>query len=124
MWNIQKVTSSELLRKTCNEEKNSLYTINIYIRVHKLLLNVDTTRAKKLVLGNNFLYARVIDDRRVPCPQVVDDGDNFHLRRITVNILNKQSWTAEYNSPSLVSTEEACCYATQHNLQVIPDRKM
>jgi hypothetical protein len=33
-------------------------------------------------------------------PQVVDGGDGLQIWRIAVNILNKQSWTAERGWPS------------------------
>jgi hypothetical protein len=29
------------------------------------------------------------------CPQVVDGGDGLQIWRVAVNILNKQSWTAD-----------------------------
>jgi hypothetical protein len=36
------------------------------------------------------------------CPQVGDGGDGVHIWRVAVNILNKQSWTANMGwSPSL-----------------------
>jgi hypothetical protein len=34
------------------------------------------------------------------CPQVVDGGDGLQLWRVAVNILNKQSYTAD-KSPAL-----------------------
>jgi hypothetical protein len=51
---IQKVTTGELLTKQAMRKK--MQEIHTYI--HKLLLNVVTTRIEALdVLGNKFLYA-------------------------------------------------------------------
>jgi hypothetical protein len=44
---------------------------------------------------------KILHVKRVPClhdmarPQVVDGGDSLQIWRVAVNILNKQSWTAD-----------------------------
>jgi hypothetical protein len=51
--------------------------------------------------SHNILLLPCIHVRWVAChhgmarPQVADGGDGLQVRRVAVNILNKQSWTAD-----------------------------